>query len=342
MKKSILFYLRLVLLAVAAFFLTFACQSGGKNADDELPILSGPYLGQKPPGTQPEIFAPGIVSTGHGERCPAFSPDGKEMFYCIYGAPFSVFVHMKEINGRWTKPRVAPFSGRYPGEMTISPDGNTIVFSSNEPYENSPSINDYWTWIVKREGSGWGKPEPLGRAVNSEGYAGYPYLSNSGNLYFFSNHESGRGGADIYISEWKDGQYQEAQILDDSINSNLDEVDPAVAPDESYIIFSRRKDDGVLDLFISFRKEDGYWTEAKNMGEKINSDASDYCPIISADAKYIFFTSKRSLFPSFSETPLTFAEKIRILNSPGNGDADIYWVDARIIEDYRNDHDTVK
>jgi hypothetical protein len=48
---------------------------------DDFPVLKGPYLGQKPPGMTPEIFAPGIISTGHSERIAAFTPDGKYFFF---------------------------------------------------------------------------------------------------------------------------------------------------------------------------------------------------------------------------------------------------------------------
>ncbi|MFC1639236.1 hypothetical protein ACFL3B_00565 [Gemmatimonadota bacterium] len=40
----------------------------------------GPYLGQTPPGNTPEIFAPGIISTGMNEVEAAFSPDGTELY----------------------------------------------------------------------------------------------------------------------------------------------------------------------------------------------------------------------------------------------------------------------
>lgn len=337
MRKNTLIFFFVGLLVAATVVLNSACNQDSRNSNEEFPLLSGPYLGQKSPGRTPEIFAPRIVSTGYNERGPAFNPDGKEMFYCLYGAPFGVILQMEEVNGRWTKPRVASFSGRYGGEMTLSPDGNTVVFSSNQPFENSPSLTDYWIWKTEKEGSDWSSPKPLGPTVNSGKFAGYPSLSNSGNLYFFSERDDGRGGADIYVSAWVEGQYAESVNLGDSINTNLDDVDPAIAPDESYVIFSRRKENGVLDLFISFRMKDGSWSEARNMEERINSDASEFCPVISADGKYLFFTSTRSLFPAVYEAPITYEEKIRILNSPGNGNSDIYWVDAQIIEDFRND-----
>ena len=95
---------------------------------DNFPVLKGPYLGQKPPGMTPEIFAPGIICTGYSERIAAFTPDGKELYYVLAGAPHFVILYTKEVNGKWIKPEVAPFSGKYSAEFNISPDGNKIVY----------------------------------------------------------------------------------------------------------------------------------------------------------------------------------------------------------------------
>jgi hypothetical protein len=123
--------------------------------------------------------------------------------------------------------------------------------------------------------------------------------------------------------------------LGDSINTEeFYEEDLFIAPDESYLMFCRRDDGfGSWDIFISFRKEDGSWTKAKNMGEPINTSASEVYPFVTSDGKYLFFSSRRTTHKNFSATPLTYEEKIRILNSPGNGNQDIYWVSAQIIGD---------
>jgi len=69
-KRSLLL---IGLMLVAAF---------GLNAQEkEFPRLSGPYLGQKPPGMTPELFAPGIISTNMNAAKIAISPDGKEIFF---------------------------------------------------------------------------------------------------------------------------------------------------------------------------------------------------------------------------------------------------------------------
>ncbi len=310
----------------------------GLATGDDFPELRGPYLGQNPPGTTPEVFAPGIVSTGHGERIAAFTPDGRELYFMLYGAPHGVVLLMQRQDDRWTEPRVAPFSARYNGEFTLSPDGETIVFSSNRPLVGGGDpLDTYYSWIMERRGSGWGEPRPFGPHINAEGtYAGYPSISSTGDLYFFSDREGTVGADDIFVSRLLDGEYVAPENLGGSVNSEQDEVDPFIAPDGSYLVFSRRaKGSGNVDLFVSFREPSGTWTTARNLGEPVNSSASDYCPTVSPDGKYLFFTSSRRLHGPYSPTPLTYEQKLKVLDSPGSGETDIYWVDALVIQRLR-------
>jgi Tol biopolymer transport system component len=122
------------------------------------------------------------------------------------------------------------------------------------------------------------------------------------------------------------------------ISTTSHEVDPFIAPDESYLIFASDRPGGYgeADLYICFRQSDGTWPKAQNMGPSINTKTGELCPSVSPDGKYLFFSSNRSLYPNYSETPITYAEKERILNSPGNGNPDIYWVDAKIIEELKS------
>jgi Tol biopolymer transport system component len=107
-----------------------------------------------------------------------------------------------------------------------------------------------------------------------------------------------------------DGQYLEQEKVDTGFPGSS----PAVAPDESYLIFvctDRDNGHGGDDLYISFQNKDGSWTEAQNMGNRINSSSHDLWPSVSSDGKYIFFVSFR------------------------NGNADVYWVNAKIIEELK-------
>ncbi len=76
------------------------------------------------------------------------------------------------------------------------------------------------------------------------------------------------------------------------MNTEFSEHDPFVAPDESYLIFTSTRPGGFgrEDLYIGYKKVDGSWTEPKNMGKTINSSGVDFCPMLSPDGKYLFFT----------------------------------------------------
>lgn len=80
----------------------------GCSAQEEFPVLTGPYLGQEPPGMTPEIFAPGIISTSDGEGCHGFMKNG-EMFIFKRTPPdvdwrYQPVSIMELKDAKWTKP----------------------------------------------------------------------------------------------------------------------------------------------------------------------------------------------------------------------------------------------
>ncbi len=271
--------------------------------------LKGPYLGQKPPGLSPVLFAPGIISTDAPEMSAGFTPDGKELIFVRRQGGLRKIFLMKEINGRWTSPEVVPFSGKHEdGELTISPDGNKCAFNSLRPSKgNSIQIGSWDIWIVAKTKTGWSEPFNPGLPVNSGKMEFYPVISGTGDLYFASDRD---GDSDIFFSKFINGSYGNPVRLSNSINSEFEEWDQTIAPDDSYMIFcskGRPGNFGNSDLYLSFRNKDGSWEKAANLGKKINSMGSILCPAVSADGKYIFFR----------------------LNS------DIYWLDAGIVDKFR-------
>jgi hypothetical protein len=308
-------------------------------------VLKGPYLGQKPPGIKPEIFAPGIISTSSYEHSSVtFSPDGNEVYWSkfLYNHSFQVIMFMERKNGEWTKPKMAPFCGQYrDGEPFLSPDGKKLFFLSYRPPQGTGEPKeDRDIWFVERADNEWNVPKHLGNVVNSNAQEYYVSVTSNGTIYFGSRREGGKGSNDIYRSEFLDGSYMKPENLGGAINSEFSDNLPYIAPDESYLIFysSGRSDDyGDGDLYISYRKKNGSWTKAKNMTERINSNTASNSPIVSPDGKYLFFNDyKRIKYDHFFETRLSYrklAEKYRLL--PGNELGDIYWVNARIIEELK-------
>lgn len=308
------------------------------NTKGSIPVLKGEYLGQKKPFLKAELFAPGVVSTGTYEQSSIFSPDGNEFYYTLVGPSFGVtlFFHLED--NQWKGPQVAPFSGKYSDYYpSFSPREQKLYFISKRPLTGcGEPKKDYDIWFVKRIGNRWSKPQNMGAPVNSDRYELHPSLARNGNIYFSSDRKGGKGRLDIYRSILEDGHYSTPENLGDSINTEFADSTPYIAPDESVLIFSsfQRPDGyGEYDLYISFRKEDGSWTTAKNMGNKINTKSYEGSPALSPDGKFFFFTSKRKVYKSYSEARLSYGEIITMLDKPGNGNGDIYWVDARIIKE---------
>ncbi len=306
----------------------------------DFPRLTGPYLGQKPPGKTPEIFAPGVISTGyHEDGGPAFSSDLSEIYFRIAQYPHAVIFVMKEVNGSWSAPKTASFSGRYSdGDPFISYDGKKLFFSSYRPLDDKGQPkNDEDIWYVERLGRLWSKPKNIGKPVNSDQSEWKPSLSANGNLYFTSKREAHQSGWKIYLSKWTGIAYSEPVGFDEGINNAYYPYGPCIAKDESYLIFASNKESGRgSDLYVTFRDEKGQWMNPINLGDHINSARDELFPILSLDNKYLFFTSWRTDLKNFSSTQKTYEDFKKLYNSPANGwGGDIYWISAGIIEELR-------
>ena len=321
----------------------FGCQ--GKT---ETPILRGEYLGQEPPGMEGELFAPDLMSTGMPELNAVFFPGGKEVIYSVgVGEMKWAMVMIKEEDGIWTKPKIAPFSGEYGGvDPFISFDGNRVYFCSNRPRSiGGEAREDYDIWYVDRTETGWSEPKNMGTPVNTDTHEFYPSFTREGTMYVQSRREGGIGQSDIYRLELEDGRYVTAECLPEPVNSSGFEGDAFIAPDESYIILSTFRPEKNIgrsaDLYISFRADDGSWSELINMGERVNGIGGENCQILSPCGKYLFYTSRR--YKDRKSAPFkTYDDILASWAEPQNGLGDIYWIDARIIEELRKKHNNMQ
>lgn len=214
----------------------------------------------------------------------------------------------KEVNGKWTNPDIADFSGKHLDfEPHITPDGNILIFGSNRPLPGSEKAVGFPQFYCEKDNNGWSSPKPLGSPFK-ERFVMYVSVTNDGTIYFTGN-ENGKDG--IYMSKFIDGKYQYPIALGENINCLLSSAHPFIAPDESYLIYDAQLQEGNADLFISFKKKDETWTKSVSLGEKFNTDLNDMAAFVSRDGKYLFFSRLK----------------------PGKGD--IYWVNAKIIEELK-------
>jgi hypothetical protein len=266
------------------------------------------YLGQEPPGKYPEVFAPGIISTGDNiEFKIAISPNGNEFYFTRQeGRLRKIYVVRRTADG-WAVPQPASFSGRFMDEYpTISPDGQRIFFQSTRPLPDSVNKaafrRGFLFWTAVRTGDDWGAPEPLDAAVNI-GIC-LSTVTSDGTIYFSSS-----SPPVIMKSYWQEGAYSDPVKLAPPINDGTYGSNAAcLSPGKDFIIFaSGRPGFGKSDLWISFKNNDGSWAEPENLGSPINTASGESGPVMSPDGKYLFF----------------------------GRDGDIYWVETDIIDNFK-------
>ena len=255
-----------------------------------------PYLGQEPPGTTAEIFAPGVVSLpGRYEYALSISPDGKEIVFTTeMPGEGSKLMMARHRQGGWTGPRFLELTqGARKAEMEafFTPDGGRLFLAA---YDEGMDVR---IWFSDREGEGWSLARQLESPVN-EAAVFYPTFSPSSTLYF-TNIEERR----IYRSQPENDRYPRIEAV------NIGGFHAFVAPDGSYLL-----SDAGGDIQVSFLDDEGAWSEPRPLGKEVNTPASETCPSVSPDGKYLFF----SRYPEPEEI------------------SDIYWVDSRVIAKARS------
>ena len=299
--------------------------------------LAADYLGQTPPDDIPVRFAPNLVSTEHHEHSRiVFSPDGLELYWAVIpvdpdyrpgsGRPFlpdqqNIWFTRQSIAG-WSKPRVLPVTeGRSASSPALDTDGGTFYYKVLDP-QADPDERPRPTILygATKENGEWNNPVVVSDILpNEKGRASISFcFADNGNLYFDYGgpDETGAWRWEMYVSEYRNGKYDEPQLLPNGINGGEVDWCPWIAPDESYLIWSSHREGevGNGDLYVSFHQADGSWDVPVNLGESINTPGQERFPSVSPDGRYLFFARHAD-----SETY-----------------SDIYWVDAEIIQTIRD------
>lgn len=256
------------------------------------------YLNEPQPGDIPKIFGKEIVSVDNkNSHALVISPDGKTIVFSRYPDRTSYILTFN--GGKWSEPEESFFYGK---EVSFSSDGKKIFY-----------YTDGDIFYVEKKNSGWSNPIRMSENINTAETEYYPCVVADGSLYFSrdGNWKTGR----VMYSRFSNGNYMKAVDLGLPVNSG-GALHAWISPDESYMLFNSPREGSFTqnDIWVSFRKTDGSWTNPMNAGEKINSGADAIlCPTVSPDGKYLFFTK------------LNF--------NPNTGY--IYWVSTKIIHELR-------
>lgn len=278
-----------------------------------LPEFTGPYLGQKPPGKIPELFAPNLMTAEMGYHSTiVFSPGLDEALWRPMDNNGGKILYSKMKEGKWTKPEWVNFGiNERILDPVFSVDGNKIYFLSFKPDADGKNKRER-IWFVNRTLQGWSEPKLIDKAVYDHPTHWTFSIAKNGNIYFTSECNEAKGEQDIYVAQFDGEKYLPPLNLGPAVNSDDRDFCPFIAPDESYLIFTRfNKNTGKGDLFISYKNHTGEWAKAISLGTTINSTAFENSPYVTPDGKYLFFISQKEIT---------------------NG---MYWVSAKIIEDLK-------
>ena len=267
------------------------------------------------------------------------SQNNDEIYFTLQ-SPFqeiSQIVSMKKLNGKWSDPKLMPFSNKFSDmEPFLSPDQTKLYFASNRPLnDTAQTAKDYDIWYIKRENknSPWSAPINMDKPVNSKNDEFYPSVAANNNLYFTSDAPGGIGKDDIYLCEYRNGAYQEAKLLGPEINSPGYEFNAFISKNEDILIYTKYNSEGGLgsgDLYISKKDTANRWSRAENMGNTINTKFMEYCPFYDEANETLYFTSKRnSIQPMKFET---ISELNQYLLESENGNSKIYKIRFRLKE----------
>ena len=269
--------------------------SSTSYSQDDISIPDGPYLGQTPPGSTPEMFAPGIVNTEEFIEIEGMFGADMKTFYFVRIDEKDAFLNVIEYkDNQWQQSVVK----QGVSEPSISPDGKTIYFANN---------------YIERTNDGWS--ELTNHGAPFEDIDIMRLSASSNGTYYFDTYTPKLDTA-IRYSRLINGKYEQPKSLGPQFGIGRYNAHPYIAPDESFIIFDSVREDGQgrSDIYISYRAADGSWGPAINMGDKINTAHSEKNPSLSPDGQFLFFDKR---------------------TKRGNEEVNIYWVDAQIIETLR-------
>lgn len=254
------------------------------------------YIDENLPGSVPEKFAEGVISKKDtSEFAGTFSND------------FQYYFFTRREGGIQNRLYYTVYRNGVWTEPSLSPISENLpefephISPANELYFGSMRDGHSSLVIYKseyQEGE-WQDPYFVENGLN-EGFAMYVSVAENGNLYFTS--EQG-----ISMMRYDGKAYGESEF------TGIEGAHSFVSQDESFILFDNSSyTDDPTKLFIAYRQEDGSFGEPIVLDETINDpEMSQICASITPDGQFLFFSRFQT------------------------GMADIYWVDAAVLENYR-------
>lgn len=183
---------------------------------------------------------------------------------------------------------------------SLSVDEKVLVFtallvdSTRKTIVGNFAHQEDFFYCQKDEGS-WTKAKPLGKPINTPENEGAQHISADGTriVYTACNREDGHGRCDIYFTYRTRNGWSRPVNAGPEINSKYSDKQPSLSPDGQILYFSSNRPGGYggMDIWYAQRSKQGYFKEAQNMGELVNTAGDEISPYIHADNQTFYFSS---------------------------------------------------
>jgi Tol biopolymer transport system component len=242
-------------------------------------------------------------------------------------------------------PGIVSVEGRYEYALSVSPEGDEILFSAEAPEVPAAIFHS------RLEDGGWTVPEKVSLAGGAKRAEMEAFFTPDGKRIYFAPYDEGMdvriwaierspeglsspremaspmaddpaffptataSGA-VYYTNLAARKIFRATVEGDDVTIVEDAglefgMHAFVSPDESYVLVDGRPEGKEeSDIFVAFRNEDGNWARPIVLGPEVNSEFGETCPALSHDGRFLFFSR--------------YNEENEISN--------IYWIDSEVIE----------
>ena len=167
----------------------------------------------------------------------------------------------------------------------ISADGKSFVFMTSLKFYNA-------IYFSKKEKNNWTSPVNITPAVGSDGNMYVSSLSSDGSLLFLT--KASDDNSDIFVSRYNGDKWTAAEKLNNKINTPYWESHATISPDGKSLVFASDRPGGFggLDLYVSYKGQDGDWSMPVNLGPEINTPFNEDRPALTDGGSVIFFCSQ--------------------------------------------------
>ena len=181
----------------------------------------------------------------------------------------------------------------------LSPDGKSLYFTRANDSLNiggPKDKGDVWVSELSADGS-WMKPENIGRPVNNDLRNYILGFSPDGNIMFLNQEKKNPGGLiindGIAFSVFSNGNWSKpSRVSVDYLINKSKHQSGSISSDGSLMLLSLQAyaSRGEEDIYIC-SYQNGKWTQPVNLGSDINTSGQEMTPYLSADKRYLYFSS---------------------------------------------------